>query len=58
MPVLHFLDVQYKTVLMDRLTEILGFTPIDRQLDINRNMPPRLCVDGYDQAFVGTFDEG
>ena len=58
MPVLHFLNVEYKTNLMNNLTEILGIESINRQLESNRNMPPRLCVDGYDQAFVGTFDEG
>lgn len=20
--------------------------------------PPEICIDGYDQAFVGSFDEG
>ena len=57
MPVLHFLNVEYKTNLMNNLTVILGIDPINNRKD-NPNNPPDLCVDGYDQAFVGTFDEG
>ena len=57
MPVLHFLDVRYKTTLLNNLTQILGITFTNARA-IDPDIPPVLCVDGYDQAFVGTFDEG
>jgi len=58
MPVLHFLDVRYKTALLNNLTLIiLNISPTDIRAPDSED-PPVLCVDGYDQAFVGTFDEG
>ena len=59
MPVLHFLDVRYKTALLNNLTLIiLNISSTDDIRVPDSENPPVLCVDGYDQAFVGTFDEG
>lgn len=53
MPVLHFLNVPYKRALMESIRTMLE---IDRA--IFPNNATEICVDGYDQAFVGDFDEG
>lgn len=46
MPVLHFLNLEYKTQLMTGIAGLLSTT-------VNN-----LCLDGYDQNFVGEFEEG
>ena len=46
MPVLHFLNVDYKGLLMEGVATLLQTTT------------DNLCIDGYDQNFVGEFEEG
>ena len=63
MPVLHFLDSRYKIELMESIRTILGINSINgvNGRDSNASSftnPPEICIDGYDQAFVGRFDEG
>ena len=50
MPVLHFLNLPYKRALMESIRTLLNIP--------STNDPPEICVDGYDQAFVGEFEEG
>jgi len=54
MPVLHFLDLTYKGILMESIRSLLNI-PVDTTATMNET---EICVDGYDQAFVGEFEEG
>ena len=59
MPVLHFLELRYKIRLMNAITRILNINDPDRSPDSTVfAMPPAICIDGYDQTFVGSFEEG
>jgi len=51
MPVLHFLNVDYKRELMEGIANLTqtGGSPISAD---------DFCIDGYDQNFVGEFEEG
>lgn len=58
-PVLHFLDSSYKIELMESIRTMLNIDGIDRTTDVSTFVtPPEICIDGYDQAFVGSYDEG
>ena len=63
MPVLHFLELRYKIRLMDSIRARIGIprfpTAPTRTDDLATfTTEPEICIDGYDQAFVGSFDEG
>ena len=59
MPVLHFLELRYKIALMEAIRQRIGIPGVTRSEDLSTFMtPPEICIDGYDQAFVGSFDEG
>ena len=67
MPVLHFLNVPYKIELMESIRTMLNINSTENRTsaynpEMDRNKwfmdPPEICIDGYDQAFVGSYDEG
>ena len=62
MPVLHFLELRYKIALMEAIRARIGVSDlpgVTRSEDLSTfTNPPQICIDGYDQAFVGSFDEG
>ena len=62
MPVLHFLELRYKIRLMDSIRARIGIPSTNNITDTEDpalfTSEPEICIDGYDQAFVGSFDEG
>ena len=66
-PVLHFLNLPYKIELMESIRTMLDISSnFTRNSDYNpeedRNVwfmnETEICIDGYDQAFVSSYDEG
>lgn len=68
-PVLHFLNVPYKIELMESIRTMLNINSTESftrssayDPEMDRDVwfmsPPEICIDGYDQAFVGSYDEG
>ena len=60
MPVLHFLELRYKIPLMEAIRLRMNIGPATaRSVDVDEfTTAPDICIDGYDQAFVGSFEEG
>lgn len=60
MPVLHFLELRYKIRLMESIRARIGISDTTTRTEdpVTFMTPPEICIDGYDQAFVGSFDEG